>query len=144
VSRLLAALRTEPNVELAVLFGSVARGEDITGASDVDLLVELRDPHPGALEALRGRLSNHVGLEVQLVPLRAAHRDPHLLSEVLRDGRPLVDRQQRWPALQAQAEHTRAQANEVGYELHEGAQAAVGYFQRLAAARARSSLGPGR
>src|SRR6202035_4822204 len=43
ISRLRAALRTEPNVSLAVLFGSVARGDD-NKESDVDLLVGLRDP----------------------------------------------------------------------------------------------------
>jgi Polymerase beta, Nucleotidyltransferase len=41
LGRLRAALRTEPNVSMAVLFGSVARGEsDIL--SDVDLLIALR------------------------------------------------------------------------------------------------------
>ncbi len=76
--------------------------------------------------------------------LEAARRDPHLLAEVLRDGRPLVDRGGRWRELGAHAGRTRVQADEMGRELHEGARAAVGYFQRLAAARAQSSPGPGR
>ena len=37
------ALRTEPNVRLAVLFGSQATGH-ATGRSDVDVLVALTDP----------------------------------------------------------------------------------------------------
>lgn len=138
--RLLAALRTEPNLELAVLFGSVARGDDVVGMSDVDLLVELRRPHPGALEAMRERLGERVGAAVQLVPLGAAQRDPRLLAEILRDGRPLVDRSRLWPSLQAQANQTRALAEELEDELRQGAGAAVGYFQRLARARARSSI----
>ena len=142
-SQLLAALRTEPNVEMAVLFGSVARGDDVAGASDVDLLVELRSPHPGAIEALRRRLNARVGPTVQLVPLQAVRRDPQLLVEILRDGRLLVDRSRLWPALRARAGQTRARAEEAGRESQEDARAAVGYFQRLAAARAPASISAG-
>jgi len=142
-ARLRAALRTEPNLELAVLFGSLARGDEVAGVSDLDLLVALRRVSPGALEALRLRLSRQLPAEVQLMPLEAARRNPRLLSEVLRDGRPLVDREQTWPRLQAQAGQARAQANQLGGELREGAHAALGYFQELAAARARSPVGAG-
>src|SRR5438876_9713205 len=45
--RLLDALRTQPNVRLAVLFGSVARGEE-SADSDLDLAVELRRDGVGA------------------------------------------------------------------------------------------------
>jgi predicted nucleotidyltransferase len=144
VSRLLAAVRTEPNVALAVLFGSVARGTNVDGASDVDLLIELRHPSPGALEALRRRLDERLQPDVQLVPLQAARRDPHLLAEVLRDGRPLVDRGHVWPRLQTQREVAQAQADQAGRKLHEEARAAVGYFQRLAAERTPLSAGAAR
>ena len=144
VGQLLAALRTEPNVELAVLFGSVARGTDVTDVSDVDLLVELRHPSPGALEALRLRIGEGLRPNVQLVPVQAARRDPHLLAEVLRDGRPLVDRGKVWPLLQAEREQTQAQADSARRELREEARAAVGYFQRLAAERTPLSTGTGR
>lgn len=40
------AFRTEPNVELAVLFGSTARGDEYDG-SDIDVLVVLADPGVG-------------------------------------------------------------------------------------------------
>ncbi|HWY17240.1 MAG TPA: nucleotidyltransferase domain-containing protein [Solirubrobacteraceae bacterium] len=144
IGRLRGALRTEPNLELVVLFGSVARGDDLAGISDVDLLVELRRPYPGALEALRGRLNERVRPDVQLVPLKGALRDPGLLAEVLRDGRPLVDRSGSWPELRAQAEQAHTQADRAGREIQEGARAAIGYFQRLAAARAQASVGAGR
>src|SRR5271169_6521959 len=72
VSRLRGALRTEPNLKLVVLFGSLARGDGVAGVSDVDLLVECSRPFPGALEALRLRLSRQLGAEVQIVPLEAA------------------------------------------------------------------------
>jgi len=99
---------------------------------------------PVLKEALRGRLHERVEAEVQLVALRAARRDPHLLAEVLRDGRPLVDRSGLWPALAGEVEQTRAQADRTGREIRAQAEAAVGYFQRLAAARAQSSAGAGR
>lgn len=143
ISQLLAALRTEPNIELAVLFGSVARGTDVSDVSDVDLLVELRHSTPGALEALRLRMGEGLRPDVQLVPVRAARRDPHLLAEVLRDGRPLVDRGKAWPLLQAEREQTQVQADSAGRELREEARGAVGYFQRLAAERTPLSTGAG-
>jgi predicted nucleotidyltransferase len=139
VGRLLAALRTEPNVELGVLFGSVARGADVEGVSDVDLLVELRRSSPGALEALRRRLGERVQANVELVPLEAARSDPILLSEVLRDGRPLVDRGGIWPALQAQRDRTAAKADRAGRQSRRDAREALSYFQRLAAERAPPS-----
>jgi predicted nucleotidyltransferase len=139
VGQLLTVLRTEPNAELVVLFGSVARGAEVKGVSDIDLLVELRRPSPGALDALRRRLDERLQARVELVPLQAALRDPHLLSEVLRDGRPLVDRAGMWPRLQVQRDQAQAQADRAGRELHTQARAAVDYFQRLAAERAQSS-----
>lgn len=141
VSQLLAALRTEPNLKLVVLFGSVARGDEVKGVSDVDLMVDFRNPFPGALEVLRLRLNRQLPAELQLVPLEGAIHNPRLLAEVLRDGRPLVDREQSWSRLQARAEDAQAEADHVGGELRVGAQVALGYFQRLAAARARSPVG---
>jgi predicted nucleotidyltransferase len=141
VGQMLATLRTEPNLKLVVLFGSVARGDEVKGVSDVDLMVEFRRPFPGALEALRLRLNRQLSVEVQLVPLEGARRNPRLLTEVLRDGRPLVDREQSWSHLQARAGEAQAQADQLGDELRVGAQVALGYFQRLAAGRAQSPLG---
>jgi predicted nucleotidyltransferase len=143
VASLRAALRTEPNLKLAVLFGSHARGDDVAKVSDLDLLVVLRRAAPGALQALRLRLSRQLPVEVQLVPLEAARRNPRLLSEVLRDGRPLVDREQAWMRLQDQAGQAHSQASQLEGELREGAHAALGYFQELAAGRARAPVGIG-
>jgi predicted nucleotidyltransferase len=137
VGQLLAALRTEPNVELAVLFGSVARGTDEEGVSDLDLLVEPRRASPGAFEALRARLERRLCVAVELVPLQAALREPSLLAEVLRDGRSVVDRAGVWPRLQAKHDQTRAQADRASRESRQGARVALGYFQRLAAERAQ-------
>lgn len=45
LSELRGAFRAEPRVRLAVLFGSMARGDDDI-SSDVDLLVNLREEEP--------------------------------------------------------------------------------------------------
>jgi len=129
-------LRTEPNVELAVLFGSVARDADAADGSDIDLLIELRRPMPGALASLHSRLTGDLGSDVELVPMRSAKRDPHLMAEVLRDGRPLVDRGALWPSLRAESAAAQASARREGRTLQTEARTAIGYFQRLAAERA--------
>lgn len=100
LAQLRTALRTEPGVRAAVLFGSLARGDD-RAESDVDLLVELSDPAPTARLDLRRRLEAAAGRRVQLVETRSAERSPLLLAEIIRDGRPLVDRIGVWPAFQS-------------------------------------------
>ncbi len=93
-----AALRTEPNVRLAVLFGSTADGSDHEH-SDVDVLVVLHDPGVGRLAELAGRLSWHIGREVQLVRLSEAQDSPVLMVDVIDHGRVLVDRDDLWSDL---------------------------------------------
>ncbi len=99
LSSLREALRTEPAVSTAVLFGSRARGDDHP-LSDIDLLVHLRgdvDPHEIAT-----RLSERGGHRVQVVLLEDARQKPLLLAEIIREGRVLVDRDGTWPALLAE------------------------------------------
>jgi predicted nucleotidyltransferase len=139
VSALLAALRTEPNVELAVLFGSAARDADAPEGSDIDIAVELRRSSPGVLDGLHTRIADALGSNVELVPMRSAERDPHLLTEILRDGRPLVDRGDLWMGLQERRVSTQARARQEERTLQTEARAAIGYFQRLAAERAAPS-----
>jgi predicted nucleotidyltransferase len=96
LSSLREALRTEPHVSFAVLFGSRARGEG-SDTSDVDLLVALRK---GADRwVLADRLSERVGVDVQIVDLEDALQAPLLLAEAVREGRVLVDRNAVWPSL---------------------------------------------
>ena len=115
------ALRTEPNVAMAVLFGSVARGGEAPG-SDVDVLVDLRDPDRFRMLALELRLSNALGRDVHLVRLADAQRDPLLLAEVLGDGRVLSDRHHRWRRLDRESARVRRLAD---HELATRAQAAI-------------------
>jgi predicted nucleotidyltransferase len=93
-----AALRTEPNVRLAVLFGSTATGSD-DERSDVDVLVVLRDPGVGRLAELADRLSRSIGREMQLVRLFEAQNSPVLMVDVIDHGRVLIDRDDLWPGL---------------------------------------------
>jgi predicted nucleotidyltransferase len=99
LSDLRDVLRTEPSVGAAVLFGSMARG-DAHGQSDIDLLVDLRATSPGVRLGVRRRLEEATGRSVQLLPLRAAKNSPLLFAEILKEGRPLVDRERLWPSLQ--------------------------------------------
>jgi len=99
LSALRAALRTEPNVRLAVLFGSTATGSD-DEHSDVDLLVALSDGGAGRLAELASRLARRLGREVQVVKLSEAKDSPVLMLEVLEEGRVLIDRDDLWLGLQ--------------------------------------------
>jgi predicted nucleotidyltransferase len=98
LSTLRSALRTERGVRLAVLFGSMAVGDD-EDRSDVDLLVVHRDPAPRALAGLRLRLARAVGRSVDVVGSEQAEAMPTLLADVLREGRVLIDRDGLWEAL---------------------------------------------
>jgi predicted nucleotidyltransferase len=100
LSSLRLALRTEPNVRAAVLFGSLAVGRD-SERSDVDLLVWLRDGDAVAVASLAGRLRDRIGREVQLVRAQDAERSPALMADALTDGRVLVDRDGVWPGVKA-------------------------------------------
>jgi predicted nucleotidyltransferase len=93
-----AALRTEPNVRLAVLFGSTAKGDNCED-SDIDVLVVLGDPSIGRLVGLTERLSRRLGRNLQLVRLADAENSPVLMADVTEQGRVLIDREDRWPDL---------------------------------------------
>jgi uncharacterized protein len=97
-----ASFRTEPNVRLAVLFGSRAIGTD-DERSDVDVLVALQDPSVSRLAELAERLSRGIGREMQLVRLSEAETSPVLMSDVIDQGRVLIDRADLWSALQERA-----------------------------------------
>jgi predicted nucleotidyltransferase len=104
-----AALRTEPNVRLAVLFGSQATGRG-SERSDVDVLVVLSDPSAARVAELAGRLERHVGRDVQVVRLQDAERSPSLMVDVLEHGRVLVDRDNIWPRLSSRTAMWRRRA----------------------------------
>jgi predicted nucleotidyltransferase len=93
-------LRTEHDVRFALLFGSAARGAEEPG-SDVDLLVDLRDPSLERIADLSVKLAQSTGRPVDVVRLGDAESDPAFLADLLRDGRVIVDRERAWPRLRA-------------------------------------------
>lgn len=130
LGRLLAVLRTEPNVRLAVLYGSAARGEDRPGG-DLDLIVRFRRESFRARAALAERLEETSGLRVQVVALPEAEASPLLLADVLRDGRVLADRDGDWPRLRRRGAEIRRRAALDAAALERAAWEAL---ERLAAA----------
>lgn len=95
------ALSVFPEIRLAVLFGSIARGRS-TARSDVDVGL-LLDEHPTVtLWEIEGALGEAVHRTVDLVDL---HRAPPLLRfEIARHGRPLLERQEgEWKRFQVRA-----------------------------------------
>ncbi len=117
LSELRDALRTEPNVRLAVLFGSQATGRG-TERSDIDLLVVLADASAARMAQMTGRLERRLGRDVQPARLQEAQRTPSLMADILEQGRVLVDRDRHWPSLKAREAtwRRRAAASDVALE----------------------------
>jgi predicted nucleotidyltransferase len=93
-------LRTEQNVRFALLFGSMARGDDMD-SSDVDLVVEMRDASLDRIADLSIKLEHHLGRRVDLLTIEEARGNPSLLADAIAEGRVLIDREDSWVALQA-------------------------------------------
>ena len=112
LSALRRALRTEPNVRLSVLYGSVARGDD-TPDSDLDLLVSLGEDRPDVAVKLAVRLERALGREVDVARLnRVQDTAPLLLLRAIQEGRVLLDRDGEWIGLKA---HRSAIARRAGH-----------------------------
>jgi predicted nucleotidyltransferase len=122
LASLIRALRTLPHVRLAVLYGSLARGEERSD-SDIDVLVRFREDTIHARALVAERLERAVGRRVQLVSIDDA--PPLLLADVLRDGRVLVDRDGDWPRLKATERRVREKAKAAERDLNEAAWSAM-------------------
>jgi predicted nucleotidyltransferase len=133
LAKLRKMLRTEPNVRLAVLYGSTARGED-TPTSDIDLLVSLAEDHPEAAVKLAVRLERGLGREVDVARLnRVRDTAPLLLLQAIDSGRMVLDRDGKWAELQTHRGEIERQA----HREHEAQRrrARVSVDELLAAAR---------
>jgi predicted nucleotidyltransferase len=109
------SLRTEPNVSLAVLYGSAARGTDDAG-SDVDLLVAFRREAPRSAARLAQRLGRALDRDVDVARLDLVlANEPLLAVTALDEGRVLVDRDGQWGRLRRRRAHLVRRAA----ELHE-------------------------
>jgi predicted nucleotidyltransferase len=111
LATLRAVLRTEQNVRFALLFGSAARGDD-SAASDIDLLVEMRDPSLARIADLGSKLETLTGRRVDILGLDDARGSDQLLAQALAEGRVIVDRDSRWPQLRGEAEALQRRARE--------------------------------
>jgi predicted nucleotidyltransferase len=111
-------LRTEPNVRLAILFGSQAAGT-ASEHSDVDLLVALVDPSASRVAELVGRLERGMRRDVQLVRLPDAEQAPVIMADALERGRVLVDRDGRWQVLRRELSSWQSRASEAEIPLED-------------------------
>jgi predicted nucleotidyltransferase len=101
LSALRAALRTEPKVIAALLFGSNATGADLP-ESDVDLVVAMEgEPTLRELNQLRRRIATRIGRPVDLFNLEDLAAETDRLVPVIDQARPIVDRAYVWPRLVA-------------------------------------------
>lgn len=84
VDKLAALLKEYPEIQVAYLFGSRARGTQIA-ASDVDIAVVF-EPETSAWSEvkLREKLASQLGLPVQVINL--AYAGPNIVEAVCRDG----------------------------------------------------------
>jgi predicted nucleotidyltransferase len=122
---IVAALRTQPSIELAVLFGSLATGRAGDG-SDVDLAVDAGRPLSAQEKiALISEVGAATGRPVDLVDLHTVGEP--LLGEILRDGRRLLGSDPRY-------------AEWICRHLHDAADF-LPYVQRMLAERRTSWLG---
>jgi predicted nucleotidyltransferase len=133
LSGLRRGLRTEHRVRLAVLFGSIATGEDRPD-SDVDLLIGHSTGDPEQLVALRRRLQKRIDRPVHLVLLDDAERSAVLMADVLTEGRVIVDRDEIWSDLEDRRERALREAGKEADATRAAAREAV------AAARERLSV----
>lgn len=90
LDRLRETLAAIPAVRLAVLFGSVARGDERSG-SDVDVGVRLAPDSAALRQEIEVTLGRAAGRDVDLVFLDEA--PPLLRFEIATDGAVLVERQ---------------------------------------------------
>jgi predicted nucleotidyltransferase len=108
LAHLRRTLRTVRGLRLAVLYGSLARGDE-DADSDLDLLVSLAEGTGGT--NLRTRMQEATGRRVDLAHLAPVEAGaPLLLDRTLDEGRVLVDRDAQWSQLRERrrAIHARA------------------------------------
>lgn len=125
IAELRRSLRTERPVKLAVLYGSMARGDDDAG-SDLDLLVAFADDRPANAFELAMRLERVADRRVDIAHLeRVEAAAPLLLDRVLDEGRVLVDRNDGWLRLRERRRAIHARARRAYRRQMAGARQAI-------------------
>lgn len=125
LSELRHILRVERGVRLAVLYGSLARGDEDAG-SDVDLAVSLANDRPLATLELAVRLEDVIGRRVDIARVENVEATaPLLLERILEEGRPIVDRDGLWRPLRERRRAIRARADRAYRKQMKGAKLAI-------------------
>lgn len=125
IPQLRQALRAERQVQLAVLYGSMARGDEDAG-SDLDLLIDVADGASWSGSQLASRLERLAGRPIDIVHLARVEADaPLLLDRVLDEGRVLVDRGGHWQRLNERRCTIRTRADRVYRRQMTGAARAI-------------------
>ena len=119
MKELVSLLSARPDVRLAVIYGSVARGDDRPG-SDLDLLISFAREEAHTAASLEVALTEAIGRRVQVVSLTTARRAPLLLLDVLREGRVVLDRDDEWSALRGDEQRIQRQAAAAENRLDRG------------------------
>jgi predicted nucleotidyltransferase len=125
-------LRTERQISWAVLYGSVARGDDEPG-SDIDLLIAFR---PGAdaraLRRLTRKLRSRLSRDIDIANAEDVEvRSPLLLSRAVDEGRALIDRDGIWQQRRREKRAIRARGERAyRLEMAEAARAIVELTER--------------
>ncbi len=127
IAKLREVLRTEHNVRFAMLFGSMARGDDTAG-SDVDVIADLRDSSFDRVLDLTSKLGGVIGESVDVVRLEDAEDDPTFLAMALEDGRVLVDRDDVWSGLRRREAALRRRGEKIDEERKQRALARADRF----------------
>jgi uncharacterized protein len=125
IAELRRALRTQREVRLAVIYGSVARGDE-DDDSDLDLLVSLSAGRLLADSDIAVRMTDLANRRVDLADLgRVETGAPLLLDRVLDEGRVLVDRDGKWGELRQRRKAIRARARRAYRHQLAGASLAI-------------------
>jgi predicted nucleotidyltransferase len=104
------ALLPKHGVRLAVLYGSLARGDEDSD-SDLDVLLSLADDRLSAYFELAVHLERVSGRRADIAHLaRVEAQAPLLLDRVLDEGRVLIDRHGQWEQLNERRSVIRARA----------------------------------
>lgn len=110
LSELRKALRTRRDVRLAVLYGSLARGDE-DADSDLDLLISPAGERFIVVSDLESALRHVTDRRVDVALLKRVEAGAALLLDrILDEGRVLVDRDGEWPALHERRRAIRVRA----------------------------------
>jgi predicted nucleotidyltransferase len=101
---------TNEGIEVLVLFGSVARGEEHDD-SDIDLIVDgpVTDDF-AAWSRLRGQLLEQLDRPIGLLTISEAESAPEVLVGALKEGRVIKDQAGRWRTLMEELPRFEAEA----------------------------------